>query len=124
MRNIKNRPDDNTARLYSYYHNEAAPIAPAVGVIDIVLPEAALVGNENTIYCGTTVAPTTVNLPTASKAKLVQGDKIILVIPTDATGRTITWGTNIKSSAATLAIVANGKTRVEGIFDGTDLVIR
>lgn len=125
MRNIDNKPKDNTARLYSYNQQgtAAAPVAPVAGVVDIL---AAHVGevNENLIFIGQTVAPTTINLSNAAKAKLVAGDKVILVIPTDGTGRTITWGTNIKSSAATLAIVANGKTCVVGIFDGTDLVIR
>jgi hypothetical protein len=125
MRNIDNKPKDNTARLYSFnqFGTAAAPLAPVAGVVDIL---AAHVGdtNEHLIYIGQTVAPTTVNLSAAAKAKLQSGDKVILVIPTDATGRTVTWGTNIKSSAATLAIVANGKTVVIGIYDGTDLVIR
>jgi hypothetical protein len=125
MRNMANAPEDNTSRKYTHRQqgSAASPVAPAAGVIDIL---AAHVGevNENLIFCGTTVAATTVNLSAGAKAKLVEGDKVILVIPTDATGRTLTWGTNIKSSAATLAIVASGKTRVEGVFDGTDLVIR
>lgn len=120
MRNISNLPGDNTARSYTHYHNESSPIAPAAGVIDLVVGSNA---NEHTIYCGQTVAATTVNLPNTQKAKLVAGDKVNLVIPTDATGRTITWGTNIKAAAGTLAIAANGKAFVPGIFDGTDLVL-
>jgi hypothetical protein len=120
MRNISNKPQDNTGRLYTFAHNEDAPIDPVAGVIDLVVEEAS----ENDVYCGTTVAPTTVNLPAAQKAKLVKGDRVNLIIPTDATGRTVTWGTNIKAAAATLAIVANGKACVSGIFDGTDLVLR
>jgi hypothetical protein len=125
MRNIDNKPKDNTARLYGFHqHGTAAdPLAPAAGVVDIL---AAHVGevNENLIFIGQTVAATTINLSNAAKAKLVAGDKVILVIPTDATGRTVTWGTNIKSAAATKAIAANGKLCVVGIFDGTDLVIQ
>ena len=124
MRNVTKKPGDNTGRLYTYgLLTEGAAIAPAAGVIDILAAhvEAA---NENIIYCGQTVAATTINLSSGAKAKLVLGDKVSLIIPTDATGRTITWGTNIKSAAATLAIVASGKTKVDGIFDGTDLVIR
>lgn len=119
MRQVGNKPLDNTARLYTYGHNEGAAIAPVAGVIDLVVKEV----NEQVIYCGTTVAATTVNLPNGQKALLVAGDKITLVIPTDATGRTITWGTNIKSATATRAIVASGKLAVNGVFDGTDLVI-
>lgn len=120
MRSIANLPDDNTARQYTFYTNEGSAIAPVAGVIDLVVQEV----NENLIYCGTTVAATTVNLPALQKAKLVAGDKVNIIIPTDATGRTITWGTSIKAPATTLAIAASGKAFITGVYDGTDLVIR
>jgi len=122
MRNIDNRPKDNSARLYSF--NELADkIAPDTGVVDILAAHVAEV-NEQDIYIGNLVATTTVNLSAAGKAKLVKGDRVNLIIDVDATGRTVTWGTNIKAAATTLAIAASGKAVVPGIFDGTDLVIR
>jgi hypothetical protein len=121
MRNITNRPNDNSARLYSFAEL-GAKIAPDTGVVDITADHVSEV-NEQDIYAGNLVAATTINLANGAKAKLVKGDRINLIIDVDATGRTVTWGTNIKSSATTLAIAASGKAVVRGIFDGTDLVL-
>lgn len=118
MRNIENLPNDNTARSYTF-HEHVGNVAYAA---TIALPTLRAV-NEQDIYFATLTGAATINAA-AAIGNLVKGDRVNLIIPSDATGRTVTWGTNIKSSAATLAIAASGKTRVEAIFDGTDLVIR
>ena len=118
MRSIENVEKDNTFRRYNY-HEHTSPVAYAASVD---LPTLKAV-NEQDVYFAELTGAATINLTAGGLVNLVKGDRVNLVIPSDVTGRTITWGTNIKSAAATLAIVASGKVVVRAIFDGTDLVV-
>jgi hypothetical protein len=120
IRGIFNKPDSNVAVDYQFYEWVAGAV-PYAATINLPVFKAV---NEQHIYLDTLTGAATINIPSGSKVNLVKGDVIVMVIPSDATGRTITWGTFIKSSAATLAIVASGKTLIYGVFDGTDVVIR
>lgn len=42
----------------------------------------------------------TINAPAAMIAQLREGDEIFINIPSDATGRTVTWGTNFRPAVA------------------------
>lgn len=42
----------------------------------------------------------TINAPAAMIAQLREGDELYLNIPVDATGRTVTWGTNFRAAVA------------------------
>lgn len=42
----------------------------------------------------------TINAPAAMIAQLREGDEIYMNIPVDATGRTVTWGTNFRAAVA------------------------
>jgi len=120
MRNIANKPKDNTSRLYSFWEWLTADL-PVFGAA-YAIPVLKGV-NEQILYLPVLTGAVTINIANGSKVNLVAGDRVIFIIPSDATGRTVTWGTNIKAAAATLAIVASGKAAVIGVFDGTDVVL-
>lgn len=50
------------------------------------------------------------------------GNVVYLVLVSDATGRTVTWGTNVQGSAASVAVTASKIIIIGFLYNGTKFV--
>jgi hypothetical protein len=101
--------EDNTGRILNYDYAEPAYIATLP-----LNPNA-----YETVRLVSLTGAQTINL-TVTRAKV--GDKLILILLADGTGRTVTLGTGFAYTAATIAVTASKKAIATFIFDGVAYV--
>ncbi len=107
-----NLPDDNTGRLVTQQHVNAA-FAATIAVV--------VTAQKTTIVIAQLTGDVTLNLTEdLAVGALQEGDEITIMASADGSTRTITFGTKI--TAVDLVLLTGENGVVTGVYDGTNFL--